>query len=556
MKKSIRIHIGGYFFNIDEEAYKILEIWLQKIQLILTGKDSYNEIIEDIESGIAEHFRDSAPDETFCLSTEDVEKTIKIMGYPEDFDDNENKSAGKEAEQHFAFDSDETKRHRRLYRNPDERMLGGVCSGLGNFFNIDPIIIRLIFVVAVIFWGTGTLIYLILWVVMPVAKTATQKLEMKGRRVNISNIEKNIRNEFDAVRTGFFKWTKTEQYGNLTNGLESILFALVKVIKIVLKIIVILLGALMIFIGLVVFFAFSTLLIAGDSIPYKIDGTNNNISIHAFVQLLPMHISYFTIALALLLTVGIPFLMVAYSGARIIFNFKRKFRIFEFSALGLWIIGIAASFYIVIQTVLHFKQQNSETKSYILKPTKSDTLFVEISKNYDPDFDFSDVKFSSFYFKKSISENKLFGRPQLDIKKSSGTETKINVIYKSSGETREAAARKCKTLSYDWLQTDSLLSFNSYFVILPKENFYNQQVEIEIMLPVGKAVHLGELTETVIYDIENIEDEWDGNMVGKTWIMTENGLTRAGLKDSVKIQNNQKSGNGKLKDMNEELKNM
>ncbi len=530
MKKSIRIHIGGYFFNIDEEAYKILEIWLKKVQLILTGKESYKEIIEDIESGIAEHFRDTAPDETVCLSIEDVEKTIKIMGYPEDFDDNEEKTAAKEAEEHFAEGFDDTKRHRRLYRNPDERLLGGVCSGLGNYFNIDPVIFRLIFIVALIFWGSGTLIYIILWIVTPEAKTAAQKLEMKGQRVNISNIEKNVRQEFQAVRKGFSRWTKTDQYSNLTTGLESILFALVKIIKIALRVVVIALGALMIFLGITVFLTFVVGLFAGDFLPVNHNGNNISFTIRDIFEILPMNLSYFTVALALLLTIGIPFFMIAYSGFRIVFNVKRKFRIFEFSALGLWIIGIGTSLYIVFQTLTHYKQNYADTKSYVLDSTASDTVYVKLAKNYDPDFDFSDIDFNAFNVNKSVGAWKLYGRPKLTIERSFDKNISVKFRYKSSGRTREMAAEKCKAINYNWTQKDSLLSFFPYFIIPSKEKFYNQKVETVIMLPVGKAVHLGELTEKIIWDIPNIENEWDGDMVGKTWIMTENGLTQAGTK--------------------------
>ncbi len=96
---------------------------------------------------------------------------------------------------------------RRIYRDPDDRMIGGVCAGLAAYTNIDPVIMRLIFVV-LLFMGIGALAYIILWIVVPEARTTAQKLEMRGDSVNASNIGNFFKDEFESVKKSFRRRSK------------------------------------------------------------------------------------------------------------------------------------------------------------------------------------------------------------------------------------------------------------------------------------------------------------------------------------------------------------
>jgi phage shock protein PspC (stress-responsive transcriptional regulator) len=87
-----------------------------------------------------------------------------------------------------------------MYRDTDNRIIGGVCSGMGAYWNIDPVILRIIFIALILAGGIGAIVYLILYIVVPEAKTTAQKIEMKGEPVNIHNIKEAVKNEFDSVR--------------------------------------------------------------------------------------------------------------------------------------------------------------------------------------------------------------------------------------------------------------------------------------------------------------------------------------------------------------------
>jgi len=191
MKITVSINLGGYSFNIDEDAYGELKRYLKNLELHFAGEESASEILSDIETRLAEIFRTKISTYKQVITIDDVKQAISVMGTPEDISDNDHKSA----KEKFASPG-----YHRMYRDPDNRVIGGVCSGMGAYWDIDPVILRIIFVVLTLAGGMGALIYLILYIVIPEAKTTAQKIEMKGEPVNIHNIKESVKNEFDRVR--------------------------------------------------------------------------------------------------------------------------------------------------------------------------------------------------------------------------------------------------------------------------------------------------------------------------------------------------------------------
>jgi phage shock protein PspC (stress-responsive transcriptional regulator) len=191
MKITVSINLGGYSFNIDEDAYAELKMYLRKLELHFAGEDSSSEILSDIETRIAELFRTKITSYKQVINIDDVHQAISIMGTPEDISDNDGPSAR---------DKFSTPGYHRMYRDPDHRVIGGVCSGMGAYWDIDPVIVRVIFIALVLAGGIGAMVYLILYIVIPEAKTTAQKIEMKGDPVNIHNIKDSVKKEFDTVR--------------------------------------------------------------------------------------------------------------------------------------------------------------------------------------------------------------------------------------------------------------------------------------------------------------------------------------------------------------------
>lgn len=190
MKITVSINLGGYSFNIDEDAYAELKRYLKNLEIHFAAEESSSEILADIEARMSELFRARITSYKQVITIDDVNQVIAVMGTPEDFSDDHTNSQ----------DRYTTTGYHRMYRDPDHRIIGGVCAGMGAYWRIDPLIIRIIFLALILAGGIGVLIYLILYIVLPEARTTAQKIEMKGSSVNIHNIKDAVKKEFDSVR--------------------------------------------------------------------------------------------------------------------------------------------------------------------------------------------------------------------------------------------------------------------------------------------------------------------------------------------------------------------
>jgi phage shock protein PspC (stress-responsive transcriptional regulator) len=195
MKTTVTINLGGFIFHIDDDAYEILHSYLIAIERQFANESDQKEILSDIESRLAELFTEKLGNKKDVISKEDVAKVFSKMGEPQDFstdDEPTNQSTRKNMSTYQTT--------KRLYRDPDDRVLGGVCSGLGAYFNSDPLLFRILFIIIFFGFGSGLLIYIILWIAVPEAATTAQKLEMRGEPITIDNIKKAVREEFENVK--------------------------------------------------------------------------------------------------------------------------------------------------------------------------------------------------------------------------------------------------------------------------------------------------------------------------------------------------------------------
>jgi phage shock protein PspC (stress-responsive transcriptional regulator) len=194
MKKTLTVNLANQVFHIDEDAFYRLREYLDRIEGHFSDKDERNDIISDIENRIGELFGQRINVQKQVITLQDVEEIIRIMGDPVEIVGEE--QAGKSEYENYS-------KPKRLYRDPDNRVLGGVCGGIGQYFKIDPLIVCILFLIVFFGFGIGLLIYIILWIVVPEARTTAQKLEMRGDPVNASNIGKFVKDEFDHVKKNF-----------------------------------------------------------------------------------------------------------------------------------------------------------------------------------------------------------------------------------------------------------------------------------------------------------------------------------------------------------------
>jgi len=198
MNKVFNVNIGGLIFSVDDLAFDKLNSYITSIKSHFSKTDGKEEIIADIEARIAEMLREKLHSGKEVITMEDVDSIIQNMGRPEDFGDGESAETAGSQEKTQSNEYYNPYRsggygHKRLFRDPDNKIIGGVCSGIAHYFGIeDPIWIRLAFVAVFFTFGTGFLLYIILMLIIPKAKTVTDKLEMRGEDVTINNIKKNL----------------------------------------------------------------------------------------------------------------------------------------------------------------------------------------------------------------------------------------------------------------------------------------------------------------------------------------------------------------------------
>jgi phage shock protein PspC (stress-responsive transcriptional regulator) len=193
MKKTFSVNLGNRVYNIDEDAYLKLNAYIERIEGHFSDQKEREDIINDIELRISELFSERLGVNKQVVTMTDVNEVIRIMGDPHEI-------SGSEEEPPRQWERKSGTR--RMYRDPDDRMIAGICGGLAAYLDIDPVIVRLIFVV-LLFTGVGVLVYIILWIVIPEARTTAQKLEMRGDPVNTSNIGNFFRDEFESVKKSF-----------------------------------------------------------------------------------------------------------------------------------------------------------------------------------------------------------------------------------------------------------------------------------------------------------------------------------------------------------------
>ncbi|TVR74456.1 MAG: PspC domain-containing protein, partial [Marinilabiliales bacterium] len=342
MKKAIKINLGGVIFHIDEDAYERLSSYLKSVELYFSKKDGGNEIVDDIEARMAELFQAKVSEKKKeAITLEDVEEVTSIMGDPSEFVEEAEEIAG-ESEGGAKKARRTTRTSKRLYRDPDNSVLGGVCGGLGAYFGIDPVILRILFVILFILGrGVWGIVYIVLWIAIPKAISIAQKLEMRGEKVTISNIEKGVKQEYEDVKANWKNIEKSEGYKRTRSSVEEIFQVIGRIFLVVARIVLILVGVALVFAGFVVLMSFLGVFFFQSTI-FSIGWFSGSFFplsqfLSAFVE--PVNLTVFLVAL--FFAVIIPLVSIIYGGIKLVFNLKAKDGGLGVVALVIWVASIS-----------------------------------------------------------------------------------------------------------------------------------------------------------------------------------------------------------------------
>lgn len=548
MNKTVTVNIGGMVFHIEEQAYDQLKKYLEAIRGYFTSSDGRDEIIQDIESRVAEMFTERIGTSRQVVIASDVEHVINTMGRPEQVAgaDEEKSGTGNTSTGGFT----ETKGYRRLYRDPDDKVVGGVCSGISHYVGLDPIWLRLIFAIAFFVMGSGFLLYLLLLIIVPKAKTTSEKLEMKGQAVNIDNIKKTIEEEVEDIKSRISgKGSSRGGSSKVANFFEAIGAIIVAAIKFFVGFIGVIIAIVLI---VLLFGLFVTLLgmsgvIGDDSIPVFLT--------HFFLDSWQINMGM----LALSLVIGIPLLVILYRIARSLFKIKTESKLFNYSSVILWVTGLILTIWIGINISSQFRARNTDRIVIPITQPQSNTLhLVAMEESFDQinsnTFNVWNARADDW----GINQNQdsvTIDDVELTIQRADGNEFELVRITTSRGSSRKNAEKNSREVVYPIRQNDSTLHFSKSYIIPTGSKYRCQNIRLILKVPEGKSVFLGQEMEDVIYDIKNVTNTWDNDMVGHTWTMTARGLEclNCNLDESTSINYNYDNNDDENED-NENVK--
>ncbi|MFT3886190.1 MAG: PspC domain-containing protein [Flavobacteriales bacterium] len=529
MKKTVTANVNGTVFHIEEDAYEKLQQYLSGIRGTFTGSSGSDEIMADIEARIAELFNERLQGRQVVI-TADVDHVITIMGRPEDFaGDTGSASTFPPGSAAAAFSG--SPRHRRLFRDPDDHWVGGVLGGIAAYFNIDPLWLRIGFlVVTVAGWGSPVAIYLLLWMLVPKAATPADKLAMRGEPVTVDNIKRVFDEGAERFRAGAEKvgqeaqragerWSdpafRRQQFQR--TGAQRFLKGVVGMLGRALGLFLLLIGALLAF-GFItgVFSGRASFRWNGGPMTESLD--LGQLANAWFIS--PSMVTWAWVGVALFCLV--PIIGILLGGIRLLFGVRVP-RWLAWLLTPAWFAGLILLIVIGVRQATDHRQRERITEDVVL-PTPADHV-LRIGALHDPLFGDERERHSTGLDLLEIGPDSIqWGWAELDVKASDDTLFHLEVVRRANGPTVKAAQRRARGIRTSFSLTGDLLELSPVYTTDTGEKLRHQTVSYIVRVPEGSAVRFERNAARIIYDIDNTANTWDPDMVGRTWTMTAKGL--------------------------------
>ena len=511
MNKTIIININGIVFHIEEDAYEILRSYMTEVKRHFAYSSDNEEIVQDIENRLAEMFTERLTEQSKqVIVQQDVVDITARMGNVNDFDvefDDEHFGGMRTA-------------HRSLFRDPEDRMIGGVCSGLGHYFDIEAKWVRLIAVLATILWGTGLIVYLILWMVTPRAKTRADRMAMKGEPINLQNFKRNLDEEIDALQQNLNQAGSQLKPG--LNATEDFLREagdrtgtfLTRVLGIMFKIV----GAFVIFVCCSLLFSclLGLLFIMGFFDGHELDTFPFNIINPEYQSAI-----YFSAAILII----IPLIALILFALRVLFNRKITGKTTSFALLIIWITGLGMAVFYGAKLGSEFKSEARYEQQSLVKPFPTYHIKLNKQRFFSKDDSLNyNVTFNGRQGKVKIAND--IGEIQLYVERSDDSTAFIIKDFSARGRDFESALRNAQKSGYEFIQADSIITLDKYLHFPPKQAYRDQEVKVTLKVPLNTRLIFDGEMNSIIRDI-NLRDclpedsEWE---TPSTWIMTTTGL--------------------------------
>jgi phage shock protein PspC (stress-responsive transcriptional regulator) len=492
MNKTIDINIANQIFHLDENAYKALKNYLDAIKSYLANEEGQEEIIQDIEARIAELFIERMISDKQVINTDDISEVIKIMGQPEDYnlsdeDDNSTKSR--------------RNINKKLFRDKETSYISGVSAGLAHYMGIKVNWVRLLWVIFTIFTtGWFILIYVLLWILIPEARTTAEKLEMKGEPINLSNIEKKIKEGYDNVSdkikdVDVKKHSRSAQnnISSFFSGLEKFIITLGKILLKLIGIFILIVSGLGLLGILVSALGLGGLGLFGGVEFYN--ATFGNID-HVMMGGVP---TWLFIAAALLAG-AIPLLFIFIFSLKILFkNLRSINRPFIITTISIWVICIAFLIIAGINSSMKDYTSGEIVNTITIEQKKQDTLYFKMKGNLNYTvFPFRQNKEDVVYDENNKTLVLYDSSVDIKFKHTSDDNAYIRISKWAYDYDVDQAREKASLIDYKYIVDNNDITLDSYF-ISPKElKDRSIGVDIDIYLPENTLIKMDENMEDFI----------------------------------------------------------
>ena len=528
MNKTIIININGIVFHIEEDAYEILKSYMNDVQRHFMNSADSLEITTDIENRIAEMFNEILLKEGKQVVVEqDVKQVVEQMGSVADFEAEEaGTTATPNAQQAFAYKS----ANRRLFRDPDDHLVAGVCAGIANYFDFSPVWVRLLFALSFAFAGSGLILYVILWIVVPKAISRADRMAMKGEKLNLQGFKNNFEEELNTVKGNLadfhneakpFVYKTRDFAGDFFQHLGTFIGGAGKVILKLMGIALLIacFGSIIaLLVGIVAAFAYGNTgiyhLFPFNIINYEV----NNI---------------FLVCSVLMLI--IPLLAIILVVINLVFKNVGITRTTGSALLLTWVVALSVVIYYTAKISANFKSGASFSQNITIKPMADSTYILKLN----------DVKYLSKEDSVRLSINDKFnGRIILDDDdnddlQSPGADVEIYIeradiaqpvlveSFSARGRNYEDALLNARSTTYQFVQSGSVLKFNRRLERPLDAYWRNQEVRLTLKVPLKTKLVIDEnidryVRDVSVYDCKNINKQ--ENATSAKFVMTDNGL--------------------------------
>lgn len=519
MKKATQINLGGQLIHLDEDAYARLNGYLDELRNHLSDTEGCDEILGDIEMRFAELLLGRLGSARMVVDLADVDGVIKALGHPNDFATGDAHATGAST----TSDLGKGSTSRRLFRDTDGIMLGGVCMGLSTYLRMDVAILRILFVLLGLFTGFGVFLYIILWISIPKVRNTADRLSMKGRPVTFNNIRQTVEEEAREFERRF---NDPETLSRMRRGVEDIfsgirdvLVRLARVAGVVLLITVFIVAALL---GIALWSG--DLWYNGSEISaMQVNGVN---LIQSADWILPSDLSPNRVNWALALMLIAPLLALMYIGLRLLV------RLPSFLARGITIIsvvlfmaGLILSSQIGMRMASEFRTEGRVAHTVFLPKETSKYNLALYTLSIDPE--------RVLYFNADEEGGSLIERGdsiyydhvEIEILPSADSLTRLEWVATARGPGQRMARTRAERIGYN-IEVDTLgriLLCDLLSYPMP-DRFRDQHVRVVLHLPLGRSIYIDPGVAPFINPLPRPAGSEEQEVGGKTWYMSREGM--------------------------------